>query len=628
MSAPDQRRFAIAVSFPNEHRPFVRNVVKRLAEVLGRDRVFYDDWYESELLGLDGDLKLRRYYREQSELVVPFFSEHYRKDWCQIEWSAIRSMLKDRRAEDAVIPVEMDGTRIEGWEGIDFAIRKGRRTGKQIADLLIEAYRLRHPETQPQPTPASSSVSASSSPPLPVSSPDSVPRIRWTDELSTYGDGWAGRDAELRVLDDAWSSGARVAVFHAEGGVGKTRLLVEWLRRLRDAGWPGAGSVFVHSFYSQGNDERRYASADLFFEVELPWFGYQGERITDARQRGQTLARLVIERRGLLILDGLEPLQHPPAFDSGRLRDPGIEQLLLSLAASGAAGSWNPAGSWSPGFSRSAPPEGGTPTGLCIVTSRQPVTELLDRGGAAVVQQPLDRLDHAAGAALLRQLDVRGTDAELFKAVDEYSGHAYSLMLLGTYLRDATTDHDIRRRSEIPLLDEDREHRSHADRLFGAYERHLKPDSPEVAVLRLLGLFDRAADRELINVLAESRDDAFDPVSAPLRDLNDAGWNRVLHRLEKLRLIVLPPDASFIDSHPLLREYFAESLRRPNQAERRSGSTSEKGEAAVEGAPAGTAQSLVRPTSPAFTAAHSRLFDHLCEATSHQPDTLDGLLPL
>lgn len=48
--------------------------------MLGRERVFYDERYQAELPGLDGDLKLRRYYREQSELVVPFFSEHYRKD--------------------------------------------------------------------------------------------------------------------------------------------------------------------------------------------------------------------------------------------------------------------------------------------------------------------------------------------------------------------------------------------------------------------------------------------------------------------------------------------------------------------------------------------------------------------
>src|SRR6185295_16639099 len=145
-NATDPRRFAVALSFPGEHRRFVKSVASRLAEVLGENRVFYDEWYEAELVGIDGDLKLRRYYRDESEMVVPFFSEHYAKDWCQIEWSAIRAMLKERRKDDAVIPVELDGTRIEGWETIDFAIRKGNRNSREISDLIYAAYRQRYPE--------------------------------------------------------------------------------------------------------------------------------------------------------------------------------------------------------------------------------------------------------------------------------------------------------------------------------------------------------------------------------------------------------------------------------------------------------------------------------------------------
>jgi tetratricopeptide (TPR) repeat protein len=581
---PDQRRFAIAVSFPGEHRRFVRQVVDRLAQVLGRDRVFYDAWYEAELLGLDGDLKLRRYYREQSDLVVPFFSEHYAKDWCQIEWSAIRAMLKDRRKDDAVVPVQMDGTRVDGWEDIDFAVRRKNRTGKEIAELLLQAYRHRHPDETPRQTAAELAVGAGTAGDLTAgrigdanytTAADSV-MVRWTDELASYGEGFAGRTDELKMLDDAWNGGAvRVVVFHAEGGAGKTRLLVQWLNRLRDDGWRGAGRVFVQSFYSQGNRDKGYASSDLFFEHALAWFGYRGQRITDARERGQTLARLVVQQQGLLVLDGLEPLQHPAAFNEGHLRDPGIEQLLLALASM----------------------TGGRPhPALCVVTSRQPLVELRDRVGRAVVQQPLDRLDRDAGADLLRQLEVRGTGAELFAAVDEYQGHAYSLMLLGTWLRDATTDHDIRRRHEIPLLDEDRQHGSHADQLFGAYGLHLGMDSAEVTLLRLLGLFDRAAKRDLIDVLCQSRGDALDALTAPLRGLSPADWNRLLGRLRKLRLIVLADDHQHVDSHPLLREYFGARLRKNDEN--------------------------------AFRAAHWRLFDHLCETTEHRPDGLDGLQPL
>lgn len=87
------------------------------------------------------------------------------------------------------------------------------------------------------------------------------PLVKWTDELRIYGEGFVGRQDELAALDRAWSEGVRIFALHAEGGAGKTRVVVEWLRRMRDTSWRGARRVFVHSFYSQGKDERRNASS-------------------------------------------------------------------------------------------------------------------------------------------------------------------------------------------------------------------------------------------------------------------------------------------------------------------------------------------------------------------------------
>jgi tetratricopeptide (TPR) repeat protein len=394
--------------------------------------------------------------------------------------------------------------------------------------------------------------------------------------LRTYGEGFAGRQAELAALDQAWAEGTRIFVLHAEGGAGKTRVVAKWLTQMRDDGYRGAGRVFVHSFYSQGSNERRNASSELFFEQALAYFGYTGPLITDPTEQGRTLARLI---RGLLVLDGLEPLQHPPSFDQGRLKDLAIRSLFLALAAGRLSGSSD------------------SPSGLCVVTSRQPVQELQDKTGRAVVQQLLDRLDAEAGAELLRQLEVRGPERELRQAVEDSGGHAYSLMLLGTYLRDATEDHEIRRRHEIPLLDEDSEHRYHARHLFGAYVNHLGETSPEVAVLRLLGFFDRPAEENLVNVLREAAEPELDAITAPIRNLFPADWRRALSRLKVLRLVDVPPSASSpLDSHPLLREYFAEQLR-----------THFPG---------------------AWRAGHRQLFEHLCETTMYRPDTLIDLQPL
>ena len=291
----------------------------------------------------------------------------------------------------------------------------------------------------------------------------------------------------------------RVFVLHAQGGAGKTRVVAKWLTQVRDDGWRGAGRVFVHSFYSQGSDERRNASSEVFFAEALAYFGHAGPPLTDPGEKGKTLARLVGEQRGLLVLDGLEPLQHPPAFDQGRLKDPAIQSLLSALAAG-----WMGQGE-------------AAPRGLCLVTSRQPVVELESKAGRAVVQRPLERLDPEAGAELLRQLEVAGPEKELRQASEELRGHAYTLMLLGTYLRDATPDHEIRRRAEIPLLQEDAEHSHHARHLFAAYVRHLGESSPEVAVLRLLGFFDRPAEEKLMTALREADEPELAPLTAPLR---------------------------------------------------------------------------------------------------------------
>ena len=63
---PGRKRFRVALSFPGERRPFVEAVARRLAERVGKDRVFYDSDCQAELARPDLDTYLQAIYRDDS----------------------------------------------------------------------------------------------------------------------------------------------------------------------------------------------------------------------------------------------------------------------------------------------------------------------------------------------------------------------------------------------------------------------------------------------------------------------------------------------------------------------------------------------------------------------------------
>ena len=74
-----------------------------------------------------------------------------------------------------------------------------------------------------------------------------------------------------------------------------------------------------------------------------------------------------------------------------------------------------------------------------------PVADLSDHQGSSALRRDLEHLSSDAGLKLLRALGVKGDEAELRSASDEFRGHCLALTLLGSYLTDAYNG-DIRRR--------------------------------------------------------------------------------------------------------------------------------------------------------------------------------------
>jgi hypothetical protein len=179
--------------------------------------------------------------------------------------------------------------------------------------------------------------------------------------------------------------------------------------------------VFGWSFYRQGTSGES-SSADEFLDAALAWFGDSDPRIGTAWEKGERLAKLIAHRRTILVLDGLEPLQNPPGPQEGRLREPSLQALLRELAA----------------FN----------TGLCVITTRLPVADIADHEHTSAPHCELEQLSSDAGAKLLRALGVKGQEAELQSASNEFGGHCLALTLLGSYLSDAYNG-DIRCRKQV-----------------------------------------------------------------------------------------------------------------------------------------------------------------------------------
>ncbi len=98
--------------------------------------------------------------------------------------------------------------------------------------------------------------------------------------LPETGGALFGREAELTLLDEAWTAAgdgkperARVLAFTANGGVGKSTLVNRWLSDMERDRFRGADRVFGWSFYSQGVRDVGTASADAFIEAALLFFG-------------------------------------------------------------------------------------------------------------------------------------------------------------------------------------------------------------------------------------------------------------------------------------------------------------------------------------------------------------------
>ena len=363
-------------------------------------------------------------------------------------------------------------------------------------------------------------------------------RTIFSDDLPTVEGELFGRKDELALLDEARvDPETRIVQFVASGGTGKTKLIRHWL----DENNEKIDALIAWSFYSQGSSEDKQISATPFFMQALKSLG-SDKSVSDfntEEEKGEYVANLLREKRCLLVLDGLEPLQQVGRGMRGELKDRAIRKLLRCLV--------------------------GDHSSLCIITTRLPVHELKSR--RQVVQHDLQNLAPEDGVALLRSFGVSGRDADMLAAVEEYGRHALALHLLGNALA-TYLDGDVRKRDTLTeLIGDYDEAERHAFKVMQAYEHWLE-GTPELKLLYLLGLFDHPVGQDVLEVLWEAE------IPGLTAGVDKRAW-LVARRdlISGFRMMSETPSPqplsltgrgakdNMFDCHPLIREYFGGQLK-------------------------------------------------------------------
>ena len=506
---------------------------------------------------------------------------------------------------------------------------------------------------------------------------DAPPRIDLT-HLPAGAPHFPGREVELAALDaalhtarpDVEAGTGRTAIVElvAPGGTGKTALIKRWLEGLMARGWGGTRRVYAWSFYSQGtpfgSGADRQASEDHFLAAALAWFAVAIAPSANPADKGQALAEALTQAPTLLLLDGCEPLQHPPGPLVGELCAPGLKALFAHLASAGRPG-------------------------LCVLSTRERVRNLDEwvRGdahpGGPVLRLDLANLSDTDGARLLHTLGaaragaapIAAEDPELCAASRAVQGHALTLSLLGNYLRLAHGG-DIRRRDRVDLGAASAATGGHAFRVMAAYTHWLgqggEPGAQALAALRLLGFFDRPASPDNLAALR---------AAPPIPGLTEAlftppgpGATRTAATataatgsagVPPARSTGVPPATARVSVRVLgLARQFWQSLvhRTPPVGGGPAGSRRSQVEpigdtqwrialkrledagliappAAAHPAPADSldahplvreylAETLASDHSAAWREGHRRLYERLKGSAPHRPEGLDGLQPL
>jgi tetratricopeptide (TPR) repeat protein len=434
-------------------------------------------------------------------------------------------------------------------------------------------------------------------PPKPAPLPPNLNRAK-----EPMGEKFIGRVNELRELDDAWRSVVspggtapmRTVGVIAWGGFGKTTLVRQWLwLRMEKDKWPDGQAPEAVFWFGFGAE----SGADTFLAEAIAYFGGAAPDLVSLPTDGlkvEALKKAIGQRRFVLVLDGLEAQQIDRHGDSfGQCA--GFLQMLLREHAAGRLGQ-----------------------GLCLVTSRLPLTDLASSPAYRSIDLESRKLSDPEVRLYLERGGVeKCSEQELQELIEVTGRHPLALATLAAFLKEHNQGRAAgwqQFKGEALVPQPGKEDERHLWRVLSWYDRKLSP--PETEVMTAIAHFREPVQSDWLRRLLVGGDApsagplASSPATAtgsapsyssaelamPAPRLTAPQLHQALARLVSLKLI--NQEKAVYSAHNLIREHFRQRA------------------AALDS------------TGP--VALHTRIYRLYTSVVQpeFQPDTLEELLPL
>ena len=337
---------------------------------------------------------------------------------------------------------------------------------------------------------------------------------------------FVGRTEILTTLTEWWHSDAvHVGSLIGWGGMGKSALVRKWYEDLDKNNIQHDG-VFWWGFY-------RNANLDLFLNALLD-FAKGGsiypDDVKSNWEKVEKIKRYLQSGTFLVILDGFETMQKNQASgEFGAAAHLECKELLTSLVD----------------FK-----EG---TGLCLITTRYPLWDLINWKGGAFQQQEVQKLSLKETKSLFYKIGVKKTDEEIAAVWEGLEGHALSLRLLIGYLVEGYSI-DIGRAIDILSYDSHDEVGGRAHRMLCWYNAQLKEE--QRTFMKIFSSFRTNVTEDDFECIFRQPIKRYHKViNRSLTLMEPFHFKNMVKNLCDRRLVSLDTDGSYT-THPLVKNYF------------------------------------------------------------------------